>query len=198
MKLSRVLALAILAGLAWWWWDHALFVKRYLSYVAGGHDAHTVPIEWFEPLAALEHGSGAVPPIATSRTIPQAVLDDVLAYADEQDSMALIIVRHGQVELEKYWPGYDRSSLFNPQSMSKTLLGMAVGIALADGKIDSVDDPISQYLDEWRDDPRGQIKVRELLQMSGGLAQISTDYRPVPWSKGGLAAFQYRLQSRHI
>jgi CubicO group peptidase (beta-lactamase class C family) len=67
--------------------------------------------------------------------------------------------------------------------MSKTLLGMAVGIALADGKINSVDDPISQYLDEWRDDPRGQIKVRDLLQMSGGLAQISADYRPVPWSK---------------
>jgi len=183
MKLSRIVLLLVFAGLAWWWWDHWLFVKRYTSYVVAGYDAHTVPVEWFEPLAPLAHGSGRLLPQAEPPTIPQPVLDEVLAYAQAQDSMALIIVRNGRIELEKYWNGYDRESLFNPQSMSKTLVGMAVGLAIADGRIGSVDDPIGKYLEEWRDDPRGAITVRNLLQMSGGLAQISTDYRPVPWSK---------------
>jgi CubicO group peptidase (beta-lactamase class C family) len=98
--------------------------------------------------------------------------------------MALIVVRHGRIELERYWPGYDRDTLFNPQSMSKTVVAMAVGIAIADGAIGTVDDPIGRYLDEWRNDPRGAITVRNLLNMSGGLAQIAPDYRPVPWSGG--------------
>lgn len=182
MKIWKVLALAVFAVLAWWWWDHWLFVKRYTSYVAGGYDALTVPVDWFEPLAPLAHGSGVPLPAAGSPTIPQDLLDRVVAYADAQGSMALIIVRHGRIELEKYWPGYDRESLFNPQSMSKTLVAMAVGIAIGDGDIASVDEPVASYLPEWRDDPRGAITVRNLLQMSGGLAQIATDYRPVPWS----------------
>ncbi len=98
--------------------------------------------------------------------------------------MALIVVRHGKIELERYWPGYGRDTLFNPQSMSKTVLGMAIGIAIADGAIGSVDDPIGNYLAEWREDPRGAITVRNLLNMSGGLAQIAPDYKPVPWSGG--------------
>jgi CubicO group peptidase (beta-lactamase class C family) len=183
MKPSRIVALAVIAALAWWWWDHALFVKRYASYLSGGYDAHTVPIEWFEPLAELAHGAGSVPPVADPPDIPAAVLDEVIAYADQQDSMALIVLRNGEIQLEKYWSGYDRNSLFNPQSMSKTVLGMAVGIAIADGALASVDDRIADYVDEWRDDSRGEIRIRHLLQMSGGLAQISNDYRPVPWSK---------------
>ncbi len=183
MKFKQSIVWILLAVLAWWWWDHWLFVKRYGSFVLNGYDAHTTPIEWFEPLASLSHGAGTVLPTAAAATIPQPVLDSVVDYADEQESMALIIVRHGQIELEKYWPGYDRESLFNPQSMSKTVLAMAVGMAITDGDIASVDDPIDQYLEEWRDDPRGEITVRHLLNMSGGLAQISADYRPVPWSK---------------
>ncbi len=183
MTFKKAIVWMVLAFLAWWWWDHWLFVKRYGSYVLNDYDAHTTPIEWFEPLAPLSHGLGSVPPSAVVPTIPQPVLDEVLAYADVQDSMSLIILRDGQIELEKYWPGYDRESLFNPQSMSKTVLAMAVGLAVADGDIASVDDPIGKYLEEWRDDPRGEITVRNLLNMSGGLAQISEDYRPVPWSK---------------
>ncbi len=184
MKAGRILVPLSLAVAGFWIADNWLFLKRYGSFIVNGYDPHVTPLDWFEPVYPLAHGSGSVLPAADARTIPRRVLDDVLAYAEAQRSMALIIVRHGRIELEKYWGKYGRESLFNPQSMSKTVLAMATGIALAEGYIDSLDDPVADYLDEWRGDPRGAITVRNLLTMSGGLAQISEDYRPVPWSKG--------------
>jgi len=181
---KRWILLLLVIALGGWtaseWW----FVKRYTSFVVNGYDAHTAPVEWFEPRYPLKHGAGPVLPATPEPTIPPMLLAEIEQYADAQDSMALIVVRHGKIELERYWPGYDRDTLFNPQSMSKTVLGMAVGIAIADGAIESVDDPIGDYLDEWRDDARGAITVRNLLNMSGGLAQIAPDYSPVPWSGG--------------
>jgi CubicO group peptidase (beta-lactamase class C family) len=41
-----------------------------------------------------------------------------------------------------------------------------------------VDDPVGNYLAEWRDDPRGRITLRQLLQMSSGLAQYRFTLNP--------------------
>ena len=182
--MRRFVPLALLAIAAYWLADHWIFAKRYGSFIANGYDPHVTPVDWYQPVYPLAHGAGSVLPAAAAPTIPQRLVDDVVAYAEAQHSMALIIVRHGRIELEKYWDDYSRESLFNPQSMAKTVLGMVTGIALAEGHIGSLDDPVGQYLDEWRDAPRGAITIRNLLTMSGGLAQISEDYRPVPWSKG--------------
>jgi CubicO group peptidase (beta-lactamase class C family) len=53
--------------------------------------------------------------------------------------------------------------------MAKTVVALAVGAAMAGGHIGSVDRPVSTWLPEWRDDPRGAIRLRELLSMSAGL-----------------------------
>jgi CubicO group peptidase (beta-lactamase class C family) len=53
--------------------------------------------------------------------------------------------------------------------MHKTVLGLAIGAAIADGKIRSVDERIGRYLPEWSADPRGDITVEQLLQQASGL-----------------------------
>ena len=185
-RLGIVLVAAIVIVIGYWAASNRLFVNRYLSFIANGYDAHTVPVDWFEPRHPVAGGSGgALPPVdPAQRSIPAGLIAEVLDYAEQQDSMALIIVRHGRIEAEAYWGANQRDTLFNPQSMSKTVLAMLVGIAIEDGAIRSIDDPIGDYLDEWREDPRGRITIHNLLQMSGGLAQISESYTPVPWSKG--------------
>ena len=45
------------------------------------------------------------------------------------------------------------------------------GLALADGRIKSLDDRIAKYLPEWDDDPRGRITLRQLLTETSGLAK---------------------------
>ncbi len=153
-----------------------IFKNRLQSYMAGGYDPLTTPTDWFAPTEKLEGGNLPDPLVATPtrRTIPDGALEVAKAYAISKDSMALIVVRGDHIELEYYDQGVGRDTRFNPQSMSKTLLALAVGAAVRDGYIQSVDDRIDRYFSYLKDDPRGAITVKNLLQMSGGLAQISS------------------------
>ena len=143
-----------------------LFLTRYLGFVAGGYDPKTVPMDWYRPTQSLAQGDGATLPVARpdQRTIPEHVVSEILALAGQNDTMALVIARGGRIEVEQYWDGAGRDTQFNPQSMSKTLAAMLTGIAIDEGAISSVDDPISLYLREFRGDPRGAITIRNLCR----------------------------------
>jgi CubicO group peptidase (beta-lactamase class C family) len=113
---------------------------------------------------------------ASQRGVYSTALTAAAAHAEQQQSIALLGYHDGKLQYEQYWQGTGRDSFFNPQSMSKPVLGMMVGIAIRDGHIGGVDESVDRYLFEWRDDPRGEITIAQLLQMSNGLAQISTSY----------------------
>ncbi len=70
---------------------------------------------------------------------------------------------------------------------------MAIGIALAEGRIASLDTPVARYLPEWDDEARGRITVRQLLEETSGL-ETGGDIRGLlyrsPWDDlAGLPAF---------
>ena len=157
-----------------------LFLQRFESFKSSGYDPLTVPVEWFHPTEQVT-GAGPVPTAAAAanlgeQAVSASALKAAAAYAAEQNSTALLVYRQGRLQYEHYWQGQGRESFFNPQSMSKTVLGMMVGVAIRDGYVRSVSDPVSEYLPEWASDPRGRITIEQLLQMSGGLAQISSSY----------------------
>jgi CubicO group peptidase (beta-lactamase class C family) len=54
--------------------------------------------------------------------------------------------------------------------MHKSVLGLVYGAALRDGIIHSLDDKVGDYLQEWANDPRGSITLRQLLTMQSGLS----------------------------
>lgn len=91
------------------------------------------------------------------------------AYGTETNSVALLVYHRGALRYEKYWPGFDRQSITDPFSAHKTVMGLLVGAAIADGYIGSIDEPASKYLTEWANDDRRAITIRQLLQMSSGL-----------------------------
>ncbi len=97
------------------------------------------------------------------------------AYAEEMDSYSLLIWQGGKLEYAKYFDPYDKTLRPDSASMHKSVLALLVGAAIGDGKIKNVDEPVSNYLDEWADQPRGDITLRHLLQMSSGLKPLSTD-----------------------
>jgi CubicO group peptidase (beta-lactamase class C family) len=62
---------------------------------------------------------------------------------------------------------------------------MAVGRALADGQIRSLDDPVAVHLGEWDGEPRGKITLRQLLEETSGLetgGNIIQLFQRSPWS----------------
>ncbi len=158
-----------------------LFLERFESFRQLGYDPLTVPVEWFRPIESIA-GAGGNPSVdpaaaaASERSVSGSALIAAAAYAEQAEAIALLVWHDGALQYERYWHGMGRDSYFNPQSMSKTVLGMMIGIAIRDGHIASVDDRADRYLPEWLSDPRGEITLRQLLQMSSGLAQISTSY----------------------
>ncbi|HPF27785.1 MAG: serine hydrolase [Steroidobacteraceae bacterium] len=118
-------------------------------------------------------GLAAPIPSAPQMTIEPAAIAAAEAYANETQSVALLIWHRGALRYEKYWPGYDQDTRTDPFSAHKSVMGLLVGAAIADGVIKSVDEPAANYLPEWRNDARKDITIQDLLQMSSGLDIVS-------------------------
>lgn len=161
-----------------------VFLERIIS--MGSHDPVTLPVEWYAPKEPVPGNPNDSLPLAAAsdRTLPEDVLADIATYAEAQGSQSLIVLHNGAIQLERYWGDSDRETWFNPQSMSKSVLGLLMGIAIADGDIESVTDPIGKYIEEWRDDPRGAATIEQTLRMSAGLEQMTESYDFDLFSRG--------------
>ena len=94
-------------------------------------------------------------------------LDDFLA---RQRVTGLLLIRNGEVLVERYQ--YDRTPAhrFVSHSMAKSIVSIAVGMALAEGKIASLDDRVAKYEPKLAGIPYGETSIRSLLRMSSGVA----------------------------
>ncbi len=167
LKITGWLVLILFVAVNVVYWEDPWLWRRFVMML------DPTPPEGLEPFDLVEGDSSYIIPVASAdtRTVSQAALEDAAAYAKEFDSYALIVVHRGEVQLEWYAEGRDADDLTESQSMHKTLMGLFIGIAMDDGYIESVDDPVSTYIEEWRGDPRGEITIKNLMQMSSGLGR---------------------------
>jgi CubicO group peptidase (beta-lactamase class C family) len=100
----------------------------------------------------------------------------ILAFVEEADKKidhlhSLMLVRHGHVVAEGWWPPYDAQTRHELYSLSKSFTSTAVGLAIADGKL-SLDDPVLKFFpEEAPAAPSNNLKamrMRDLLCMSTG------------------------------
>lgn len=133
------------------------------------------PMEWgddfYQPVTVLSGPDSWQFPEAAPQITgldPEAV-EAAAAYAAEHNSVALLVLHRGRLVAERYWEGMDRDTLYSGRAMSRTLIPLLVGISLDRGEIDSLDLPISTWLDEWANDPRGDITLAQLLENASGL-----------------------------
>ena len=116
--------------------------------------------ENWETLTTIE--SGAAP----------ALLQSAIEYAGANNTKALIVLHQGKIVVEQYWDGWDRTTRGPSYSAAKSLVSILVGQAIEAGVIDSLDQPASEFLDEWADDPAYQdITIRHLLTMTTGFSE---------------------------
>ncbi|WP_446831761.1 serine hydrolase domain-containing protein [Candidatus Foliamicus sp.] len=90
-------------------------------------------------------------------------------YARDMNSTALLIWRNGRVETESYFGDNTAGTLMVSRSLAKPLSVIAVGRAMQKGYIDALDEPVANYIREWRQTPKAAITLRELLGMRSGL-----------------------------
>ena len=94
---------------------------------------------------------------------------------------AVLVSQSGVLLAERYLPGaVTVSSTPIGNSMSKSLVALAVGKALCQGKIDSLDSKAERFVPALAGTSWGQSSVKDLLKMTSGA--FFTDYvRPTGW-----------------
>lgn len=93
-----------------------------------------------------------------------------LEYFEKFRTVAYLVVKDTTIVSETYWDGYGSESLSNSFSMAKSFVSLLVGCAIRDGYIKSVDEPIGNYLPEFKDGNKGKVTIKHLLTMSSGLS----------------------------
>jgi CubicO group peptidase (beta-lactamase class C family) len=103
-------------------------------------------------------------------------------YLDSSGTTAFLVVHDDELVYERYSDGYDETSVHTSFSMAKSFASALVGIAIDEGDIKSVDEPITNYLPELleRDERFKSITIRDLLTMSSGIKY--EEGGDLPWS----------------
>jgi CubicO group peptidase (beta-lactamase class C family) len=82
----------------------------------------------------------------------------------------LLILKHGEIALERYGMGNVPESRWTSMSVAKSITATLVGAALHDGAIGSLDDRCERYLPRLRGSAYEGVTIRNLLRMCSGVA----------------------------
>ena len=97
-------------------------------------------------------------------------IDSGLRKAFERyNTVAYLVIKDSMILHEEYWDDYNDSSLSNSFSVAKSIISLLIGIAIDEGKIGSVDEPVCKYLPEFCSKGNNILTIRHLLTMSSGL-----------------------------
>jgi CubicO group peptidase (beta-lactamase class C family) len=94
--------------------------------------------------------------------------DSLMAVIDSNDTHAFIVIQNGKLLYEKYWDGYTSKTLSGSFSAAKSMISLLIGIALDEGKIKSLDEPVSNYVPHFKNEGLDKVRIKDLLTMSSG------------------------------
>ena len=112
-------------------------------------------------------------PVAAHPIAPTVTIDGKTMSID--DYMAayrvsgLLVIKDGQIVLEKYALGRKPTDRWTSFSVAKSVTSTLVGAAIQDGKIKSLDAPITDSIPELKGSAYEGVTVRQMLMMSSGV-----------------------------
>ena len=100
---------------------------------------------------------------------------DVNEYLDRTDVSALLILKDGKIRYENYWLTGGREVKWISMSVGKSFVSALIGIAIDQGHIKSIQDPVTIYVPQLKDSAYDGVSIKDILQMSSG-ASWNEDY----------------------
>ena len=81
------------------------------------------------------------------RALSDAAVQALLDYAERVESYSLIVYHAGAIQLERYWLGMGPDDITETYSAAKSITSIMFGFAVADGHIESIDEPTRELMD---------------------------------------------------
>lgn len=88
---------------------------------------------------------------------------------DRTSATSFLVVKDDIIVYEKYCRGCNQNTKFASNSMAKSFVSALVGIAIGEGLIESVNEPITTYVEELRSSGYNDVPIKHILQMSSGI-----------------------------
>lgn len=116
-------------------------------------------------------------------------------YLSENKTVALLIIHKDTIKYQWYADHWDDLDIVTSFSMSKSVISALIGIAYHEGKIESLNDPITNYIKFFKNPGFEKITIQHLLDMRTGIDYNENYYDPF----GNVAVGYYgRNLDRHI
>ena len=108
----------------------------------------------------------------------QGRIGDLEEFLESTQTTAFIVIQNDTILYENYFNGYERDSINTSFSVAKSFDSALVGIAVDEGHIKSIDEPITNYIPELKGEGFDSITIKHLISMSSGF-----EYREngLPW-----------------
>ena len=158
------LSVLLLANVAIWVTDTTYIYKALLYQQPNIDDLDIFPYTTIE-------NKGKKEPWNISSKKNAVKLSDTLRHTLEKyETVAFLVIKKDSIVYEEYWDNYDQNSFSNSFSMAKSIISILVGIAVDEGKISSVNDPVGKYVPEFNKGELATVKIVDVLRMASGLS----------------------------
>ena len=88
---------------------------------------------------------------------------------EERKTKSFLVIKNDSIVFEKYFDDYKSSSLSNSFSVAKSIVTSMMFKAIMEGKIKGLDQPLSDYFDEYKEGLASELTVGDLASMSSGM-----------------------------
>ena len=87
----------------------------------------------------------------------------------ERQTKSFLVIKNDSIVFEKYFDGHQQNSLSNSFSVAKSIVTSLMGKAIMEGKIKGLDQPVSDYFEEYNEGLASELTVGDLASMSSGM-----------------------------
>ena len=82
---------------------------------------------------------------------------------------SFLVIKNDSILFEKYYDGHSKNSLSNSFSVAKSIVTSMMGRAIMEGKIKGLDQPVSDYFEQYKSGLASEVTVGDLAAMSSGM-----------------------------
>lgn len=100
-----------------------------------------------------------------TKQMPEKLMKELVKY----ETSAFLVIKDDSLLYEKYWYGFDTTTISNAFSATKSIVSLLVGIAIDNGYIKSVEQPVYEILPQFNTHMNRRLTIKHLLTMSSGL-----------------------------
>ncbi len=96
-------------------------------------------------------------------------------WIEQTDTTGLLVIKDGEIVFETHYKGNQPSTRTISMSVAKSFVSFLIGVALEEGKIKSLQDPVDKYVPLLKDSGYQGVSLKNVLQMSSGV-RFTEDY----------------------